>query len=682
MGEAVSIHRDAGVAIILIDEPPANAMTEDVRRGLGAALDAAEADLAAGAIVLGCAGPDFIAGADLKTIDAAKTRPSLPDLIDRIERFAKPVVAAVAGRALGGGVEVLLACHARVAAPDARFGLPEVSLGLIPGAGGTVRLPRLVGLATTIRLAVEGRQIGAEEALAVGLVDVVAREDLLATATDHARSLIEQAPRRTRDLPPPPLDEAALAAAAETAAKRQRGRRAPHLALESIRFGLTHPIDEALAHEHRLCLDALGSEESRALRHLFAAERAVRKMPADAQPRAVRTVAVIGLGTMGRGIVQTLAAAGLAVIAVARDDAALGKARAAVETAWAKIDPPARAAQEALVRWSATLSDVADADLVVEAIRESVSDKTALFAELGRVARPGAILASNTSYLDIDVLGEAPGRRADVAGLHFFNPPTAMRLVEIVVGRHTAPDVTATLVGLARTLGKVPVRSGVCDGFIVNRLLAKRSREAYFLLEEGASPYAIDRVMTDFGFPLGPFALGDLAGIDVQYAARRARAHSFTEREHRAEFVDQLHALGRLGRRSGSGWYAYPEGGGKPQPDPEIGTLLARHAARHGLRQRQIEDDEVRDRLILAMVNEGARLIDEGIVAGPAEIDVALVHGIGFPAHLGGPMWWADGQGLDGIVATLSRFMVDQGGDLWQPAAGLMQRAAQGRSFY
>lgn len=681
MGEGVSTRRDGDVAIICIDEPPANALTERVRRGLADTLDAVAADADLRAVVLTCNGRDFVAGADLKTIDSTKAGPTLAEVLDRIERFDKPVVAAVRGRALGGGVELLLACHARIATPDASFALPEVSLGLIPGSGGTVRLLRLAGLEATISLAVEGKTFDAVEAARTGLVDHVAESDLIDAAVAHARRLAGTEPRRTRDLPPPPLDEAALTAAAETARKRQRGRRAPHIALDAIRTALTAPFDDALTHEYQLCLKALRSEESRALRHLFTAERIVRKPPAGAASRSITRVAVIGLGTMGRGIVQTFAAAGITTIAIGQNEAALKDAREAIERAGSKLDPARRAAQAAHIRWSAALSDAAGADLIVEAITEAIPAKLALFEELGRIAEPGAILASNTSYLDIDALAAASGRAADVAGLHFFNPANVMRLVEVVVGKATAPGVVATLVALARTLGKIPVRSGVCDGFIVNRLLAKRSREAYFLVEEGASPYAIDRAMTGFGFPLGPFALGDLAGIDVQHAARTARADKLTPREHRADFVDQLHALGRFGRRAGRGWYAYGENG-KPSPDPEIEHLVTAHSRRHAIARREIGEEEICDRLILAMVNEGAKLIDEDIVAGPAEIDVALVHGIGFPAYLGGAMWWADRQGLDSIAKKVSHYATEQGDDYWRPARGLLERATEGRGFY
>lgn len=673
--------RDGDVAVIRIDEPPVNAATEAVCAGLAAALDAFAADGTSRAAVILCGGAGFVAGADIKAMDAVPDAPPLPDLIDRIEASEKPIIAAIHGAALGGGLELALACHGRIASADARFGLPEVKLGLIPGAGGTQRLPRLAGVAITIDLAVDGREIDAAAALAVGLIDAIAEGPLRDAAIAHARTLTGRTPRRTRDLPMPADGHALVDAAAPYVAKKARGRRAPSLALDAIRFGLDHPFDEALVNERAVSIAALRSEESRALRHLFLAERRVRRDAAKARVRTITTVGVIGLGTMGRGIVQALAAAGVETIAVARSEASLGKAQGAIDKAWAKLDDAQRTALAQRVRWSSDLSALADADLVIESIGEAMADKAALFAALGDIARPGAILASNTSYLDVDALADASGRAADVAGLHFFNPANVMRLVEVVAGAATAPDVVASLMGFARRIGKIAILSGVCDGFVVNRLLAKRSREAYFLLEEGASPYAVDRVIAGFGFPLGPFALGDLAGIDVQRAARIARADRLSPREHRADFVDQLFAAGRLGRRAGKGWYAYGEDG-KPAPDPEIDSLVAAHGAHHGITQRMIGEAEIRDRLILAMVNEGAKLIDEGIVAGPHAIDIALVHGIGFPAHLGGPMWWADRQGLGDVATTVSRFAAEQGDAYWRPAEGLISRAATNRNFY
>jgi 3-hydroxyacyl-CoA dehydrogenase len=675
MRETVTFSRDGAIATVLIDNPPVNAASAAVRTGLAAALDRLDSDDSLQALIIRCAGRTFIAGADIKEFDGPQTEPQLPELIARIEASAKPVIAELHGTILGGGLELALGCHARIAAHDAQFGFPEVRLGIIPGAGGTVRTPRLAGLPLTISLAVEGKQVGSEEALAAGMIDRITDGALETATAEFARAIVAKGepPRRTRDLPSPVADNELLDAAEQTARRRQRGQDAPLIALQAIRFGLAHDVDAALAEEHRLCRQAIASPQSSALRHLFLAERAVARTPGinPATPvRPINQVAVIGLGTMGRGIVTTLAAAGLKVIAIARSDESLTKARTAIDKAWAQsvtrgqIDEPARIDRADRVSWSTDLSAVAGADLVIESVGEVREIKEALFAALGSIAKPGAILATNTSYLDIDALAAASGRPADTCGMHFFNPADVMKLVECVRGKATAPDVVASVMALSKRLGKIAVVSGVCDGFIVNRMLAKRSREAYFLLEEGASPWAIDRVLVDFGFPMGPFALGDLAGIDLQHTVRQARADRLTPREKRADFVDQLFAAGRLGRRSGAGWYAYGEDG-KAKPDPMTEALIAAHATKHAIKRVEITDEEIRDRLIFAMVNEGARLIDEGIVSRAQEIDVAMVNGIGFPRHLGGPLWWAQEMGLTGVADKIARFRDEQGDTYW-----------------
>jgi 3-hydroxyacyl-CoA dehydrogenase len=390
---------------------------------------------------------------------------------------------------------------------------------------------------------------------------------------------------------------------------------------------------------------------------------------------------------MGRGIAMAMAAAGVPVIAVALDQAHLDKAMAAIGKMWSSSVAKGSLSQAemdrrlALITPSTTPADLAEADLVVEAVTEDMAIKTAVFEQLGRVTRPGAILASNTSYLDIDALAAASGRPADVCGMHFFNPAHVMRLLENVRGKETAPDVVATIMEFGRRIGKLPVLSGVCDGFIVNRMLAKRSRESYFLLEEGATPAAIDKVVFDFGFPMGPYALADLAGIDVQYAARQARRHRLTPREVRADFVDQMYARGRYGQKTGAGWYAYGEDR-KAAHDPETDRIVAAHAEAHGLTRRDIPPDEIRERLLYAMVNEGAKILDEGVAPRPHEIDVAMINGLGFPSHTGGPMFWADQIGLPKVLAAIERFRSEHGDVYWAPAPLLTRLAQDNRGFY
>jgi 3-hydroxyacyl-CoA dehydrogenase len=659
----------------------AAAVTAAARTALAAALDrfAADDGLAGLAILFA----DEVG--DDGAIEAENDdgmAPGLAALIDRIEGSDRPVIAVLPGPTRAGDLQLALACHARIAGSGARLGFPEIRFGRIAGTGGTARLPRLAGLALALKLAVEGKPVGAGEALAAGLIDRIADGAIDRAATAFAAEIAadDHPPRRARDLPAPAADPALIDAAEQGARKRQRGQSAPLLAIAAIRFGLGHDLDAALAEEDRLAREAAGSAQARALTHIAAAEHLVAHPPGIdlATPvRPVARVAVIGLGTMGRGIVTALASAGLEVVAIARDAAGLAKAQAAIDKAWGQaetrgqLSPAARAARVARLRWSDDMAIAAEADLIVESIREAPGAKLELFTALGRIAKPGAILASNTSYLDIDALAAASGRPADVCGLHFFNPADVMKLAECVQGAATAPDVVATAMALATRLGKVGVVSGVCDGFIVNRLLAKRSREAYFLLEEGATPWAIDRVLVDFGFPMGPFALGDLAGIDVQHAARQARADRLTPRERRADFVDQLFAAGRLGRRSGAGWYAYGEDG-KARPDPAIEALVASHGDAHAIARRDIADAEIHDRLLFAMVNEGARLIDEGIVARPHEIDVAMVNGIGFPRHLGGPLWWAESLGLAAVAARVGQFRAEQGETYW-PASPTLE---------
>ncbi|HET8613215.1 MAG TPA: 3-hydroxyacyl-CoA dehydrogenase NAD-binding domain-containing protein [Sphingomonas sp.] len=686
MAGSVSFEVHGLLAEAVIDHPPVNAASHGVRAGLLAAIERFEGDEALDVLLIRCAGRTFMAGADLKEFGKPMGEPTLPALLARIDRASKPVIAAIHGAALGGGLELALACHYRIADKTARLGFPEVKLGLLPGAGGTQRTPRLAGLEVAIAMVAEGRELGAEEARAAGLIDEVADGDLVPAARAFARKVVSLGTRRSGDLPMPPDDPDRFEEARRTLARRKRGQPAPLMALDAIRLGYTLPFDEALEREYALCREAVATPESRALRHLFAAERLVTRPPSDASPRPIATAGVIGLGAMGRGIAIALAEAGVPTVAVGPDEAQTEAARQAIATYWEKkaakggLDPAEARARLDRIRFTADIAALADADLVIEAVSEDMAVKQAVFADLGRVAKPGAILASNTSYLDIDALADASGRPADVCGMHFFNPAQVMRLLECVRGRRTAPEVIAVGMSFARRIGKLPVLSGVCDGFIVNRLLAKRSREAFFLIEEGTSPAAIDRVMTDFGFPMGPLALGDLAGLDVQHAARQARFARLTPREQRIDFIGRMTAAGRLGQKSGAGWYRYEDR--RPLPDPETDRMIADHAERHGLALRPVDDAEIRERLLYAMVNEGARLIDERVVPRPHEVDVAMVHGVGFPAHRGGPLFWADTIGLGDVLAAIKRFREQQGDDYWTPSPLLVGRAAEGRGFY
>lgn len=692
MNGTVSLSVDGRIAIATIDNPPVNALSRAVRAGLVDAIGELEARSDLDALVIAGAGPAFIAGADVKEFGAPMQSPLMAEVAARIEGASKPIIAAIHGRALGGGLEVALACHARVANAKARIGMPEVNLGIIPGCGGTQRLPRLVGLKTALVMITEGREVAASDASVAGAIDAIVENDVVARAVAYAQGMVARGEplRRVCDLPPPVDDPALFDERRADLAKRRRGHEAPIAALEAVRLTATVPFEEALVAEHGTSIALLRSPQSRALRHIFAAERLVAKapgLPAGVTERPVRRVAVIGLGTMGAGIATVFANAGLEVVAIARSRAKLDAAMGSIEKSFAAlvrrgaIDASEADRRRALITPATGHEALGDVDLVIESASEDIELKRSIFIEAGCAARPGAILATNTSYLDIDALAQASGRAADVCGMHFFNPATAMRLLEVVRGTHTSPEVIATVMALGRRIGKLPILAGQCEGFVVNRMLSKRSREGFFMLEEGASPDRIDRLLQGFGFPMGPYALADLAGIDVQYAARQARLGRLSPRERRADFVDQMYARGRHGQKTGAGWYRYDENR-RASPDPETAELLAAHAERHGIAQRAIDDGEILERCLLAMVNEGARLIEEGVVPRPHEIDVAMVNGIGFPSYTGGPMWWADETGLAKVLDAICRYRDIAGADYWTPSPLLERLASTGGRFY
>ena len=693
MSETVSFHTHGAIAEAVIDNPPVNATSASVRQGLAEAIRKLESDPALQALVIRCEGKTFIAGADIKEFGKPMADPGLPLVMEMMDHSTKPIIAAVHGTVLGGGLEVALACHYRIAAPGTKFGFPEVKLGLMPGGGGTQRTPRLAGLATAIKLVTEGNPIGTDEALKSNLIDAVASgADLAAEARSFAEKLIAEGKgaRSSSTLPMPADDPALFEEARKTVARKMRGQTAPLRALEAMRLGYELPFDEAVRQELAIFRECMNGSQSKALRHLFAAEREVARIPGlapDTLTRNIERVGVIGLGVMGRGIVMAVVSVGIPVIAVGLDQPNIDAAMKAITKMWSSSVAKGSMSQEtmdkrlALITTSADPRDLSPTQLVIEAVTEDLEIKKAVFAKLGEVTPAGTILASNTSFLNIDTLAEASGRPEDVCGMHFFNPANVMRLLENVRAAKTDPEVVATIMALGKRIGKLPVLSGVCDGFIVNRMLSKRSREGFFLVEEGAKPAAIDKVLLSYGFPMGPFALGDLAGLDVQAAARKARAASATERELRADFPEQMVAAARLGQKTGSGWYSYDENR-KASANPLTEEMIAAHAERHGLKLRDIGEDEIRERLLYAMVNEGAKLLSEGIVPRPHEIDVALVNGLGWPSYTGGPMHWADQIGLDNVLATIEKFRAEQGDAYWTPAPLLAQYAAEGRGFY
>jgi 3-hydroxyacyl-CoA dehydrogenase len=692
MADAVSFSRHDEIALAVLEHPPVNALSHPVRLGLMAALDAFERDAALLALVVRGGGRNFSAGADVREFGRPFAAPELNEVIERTEGMDKPVIAALHGNALGGGLELALACHWRLALPDTRLGLPEVKLGIIPGGGGTQRLPRLIGARAALRMIAEARDVTGEEALRLGLIDACVTGELSAAALEFARRVLQEGRplRRTGTLSPRAEEPAVFDEVARTLAQRQRGFAAPLEAVKAVRLAYEVPFAEGLRRELELCMALLKGEQSRAQRHAFAAEREIAHvpgLPTGSAAREISRAAILGTGVMGRGIAACFANAGLPVQLWGRSAAARAAARAAIEKGYAgsvargTLTEAQAKERLALIREADSLAELASADLIVEAIAEEPQAKAQLFAELGRIARADAILASNTSFLDLGALARSSGRPAAVAGLHFFNPAPAMRLIEIARTAQTAPAVSAALLALARRLGKTAVLVGAIEGLVANRMLARRSREALFLLEEGALPEQVDRVLTEFGFPLGPFAVQDLGGLDVVLATRRARFAQLSARERAADLLEQLVQLGRLGQKSAAGWYRY-DAERHAQSDPLVADLIARHAERRGIERRAIADEEILERCLYAMINEGAQLLGAGVVPRPHEIDVIWLAGFGFPAYRGGPMYHADRIGLQVLAERLRHYAACLGPEYFTPAPLIEELAQAGRGFY
>jgi 3-hydroxyacyl-CoA dehydrogenase len=692
------------IALITIDNPPVNALSPAVWDAIDDAIQRAGADpKAVGAVLMG-AGSTFIAGADIKVFDMLKTAADsmarsekTHALLKRIEDCGKPVVAAIHGNALGGGNEVAMACHYRVATADARVGQPEVLLGIIPGAGGTQRLPRLIGAALALRMCTDGKPLSAKDAHAAGLIDRLATGSLRdeAIAFAKARAAARQT-RKTRALTERIADTAAgLAACQElrsTLAKTAKGMRAPFAVVDAIEAGLRQPFDDASLRERELFAECVVSIESRALRHLFFAEREAAKVPDVPRDTATQTIsraAIIGAGTMGGGIAMTYANAGIPVSLKEVDQTALDRGMAAIRKNYESTVSKGKMSREAYERTLAlitptlTYDGFADVDIVVEAVFENMELKKSTFAELGEVTRPDCLLASNSSTLDIDEFAGSSGRPELVLGHHFFSPAHVMKLLEIVRGRATSKEALATSLKLARQLGKVGVVVGNCFGFVANRLLAYYMREAYLLLEEGGTASQIDKALTDFGMPMGPFAMQDVAGIDVSARIRQyLKAIGKTRAEGpQSEVMDRLYEMGRYGQKTGAGWYRYEAGSRTPIPDPKIDELAAREAAKRGVTRRTITEDEIIARITTALANEGARVLEEGYASRAGDIDVIYVYGFGFPRYRGGPMFYADTIGLPTVLERVQQYRAEFG-DYWRPAPLLQTLVAEGRGFY
>ena len=680
----VDLRRDDGIAIVTVDNPPVNALKHEVRAGLAEALRQTRDDPAVKAVVMACAGRTFFAGADITEFGKPPQAPGLGEVITAIEALPKPMVAALHGTALGGGFELALACHFRVAVAGARVGLPEVKLGLLPGAGGTQRLPRLIGPEKALKMIVTGDPIEAREALADGIVDEIVEGDLTAGAIAYARRVVAEGRplRRVRDREDKLVAEG-FADAAEALTRRLRGREAPAACVEAVRNAITMPFEEGLRREGELFRKLVAGDQSKAQRHIFFAEREAARVPGipeGTKPRPITTGAVIGAGTMGGGIAMCFANAGIPVTIVETSHDLLQKGLDRVAANYrATVSRGGLAAGEmerrmGLIQGVTELDAVGAADVVIEAVFEEMELKKRVFADLERVARAGAILATNTSTLDVDEIARATSRSHDVLGTHFFSPANVMRLLEIVRGAATSPDALATAVALGRRRGKVPVTVGVCYGVVGNRMLARRSAEAERLLLEGALPQEVDAAVTGFGFPMGPFAMADMAGLDVGWRIRKGRG------EHN-EIEDTLCEAGHFGQKTGKGYFRYNGGSRTPLPDPEVERIILDASSRAGVARRAITQEETVERMIFPMINEGARILEEGVATRPSDIDVIWVYGYGWPVWRGGPMYYADRLGLTHLRDRLTLYAERSGDETLLPATRISRLAAEGRGF-
>ncbi|MGB7452103.1 MAG: 3-hydroxyacyl-CoA dehydrogenase NAD-binding domain-containing protein [Lysobacterales bacterium] len=698
MNELVNLRTQGRIGVIEINSPPVNALSQTVRMGIMQSLQSAIEDVAIEAIVLICSGRTFIAGADIREFGLPPKTPHLPDVVAALEASPKTVVAAIHGTALGGGFEIALGCHYRVARFDAKVGLPEVKLGLLPGAGGTQRLPRLIGVQAALPIMMTGEPVGAAKAAGLGAIDHVAKGDLLKESLAFTEKLLtEDAPlRRLCDtqIDPALIPEKYYDDFRAANARRMRGYFSPERIISAVQAAVALPFEKGMKRERELFTECMQSPESVALRHVFFAERQAAKVAGlakDTPLRTINSVAMIGAGTMGGGIAMNFTSRGIPVHMVDVDVAAIERGIAVVRGNYMRGVKKGRMSEaqlDTLMKLFIPTTDyaqLASVDLVIEAVFENMAVKKEIFKRLDQVCKPGAILASNTSYLDLDEIAQVTSRPQDVVGMHFFSPANIMRLLEVVRGAATAQDVMATVMKLARQIGKVGVVSGVCHGFIGNRMLEGYIREAGLLLLEGAKPEQIDRVLFEFGMPMGPIAMGDLAGIDIGARVREERRRNGTmpADERFGLVADKLVAMGRFGQKTGAGVYLYETGSRTPVPDPQVQTLIQNEAARLGISQRRVSDDEVLTRCIYPLINEGARILEEGIAQRASDIDVVWINGYGFPAYRGGPMHYADSVGLKKIYDRVCGYRDTLGNEFgyWEPAPLLERLAGEGGKF-
>ncbi len=692
MSDTVSFSKQGSIGLIKVNNPPVNALNQSVRAGLKTCVEQGLADDGVKAMVLICEGRTFIAGADINEFAKGMGEPGLVPVIGNMETAAKPIVAAIHGTALGGGLEVALGCHYRVALASAKVGLPEVHLGLLPGAGGTQRLPRLVGAQAALELIVGGGHVPAAKALELGIVDEIVDGDLEAAAIAYAEKLLADGtgPRAIRDITPEAAGPEVFDNFEKGIARKQRGFLAPFHIIKSIRAAFELPFDEGMAREEKLFMELMTSSESASQRHIFFAEREVAKVPGlakDTVKREINCGAVVGAGTMGGGIAMNFANAGIPVKLLEMKQEFLDKGIALIRKNYENTAKKGRISMDdvekrmALIEPTLSYDDIQDVDIVIEAVFENMDVKKEVFKKLDSVCRPGAILASNTSTLDVDEIANVTSRPQDVIGMHFFSPANVMRLLENVRGEKTADDVIATVMSFSKRIGKIGAMVGVCDGFVGNRMLHQRTRESAYLVEEGASPEQVDKVLFDFGFPMGAFTMADMAGLDVGYKVREERRKAGKIEKRDSVWIDKIVELGRHGQKTNAGVYKY-EDGRTPIPDPIVTALIAECAKEAGIEQRDISDQEILERCLFPMINEGALILEEGIAARPLDIDIIWINGYGFPGYKGGPMFWADQIGLQNIVDAYAKYAKQCGDHYWQPAPLLAKLAKEGKGFY
>ncbi|MCR8924344.1 3-hydroxyacyl-CoA dehydrogenase NAD-binding domain-containing protein [Dasania sp. GY-MA-18] len=689
----VNYQIENNVGVISINNPPVNALSHTLRTELVETITNAQQDESKILIMI-CQGRTFIAGADISEFGKPPQPPSLPDVLTTIEASNKPVIAAIHGQALGGGFEVALACHYRCALSSAKVGLPEVKLGLLPGAGGTQRVPRLAGVEMALDMITNGNPISAEKAQSYKLIDKVIEGDLFAGANSYAQELIETKAelKKARDISidPTTVNNDLFANYREKLAKRARGQIAPQNIISCIEAAVMLPMDEGLAKERELFIECMQSNSSTAMRHLFFAQREATKVKGlnkDTPVRDVKSVAIIGGGTMGGGIAMNFANAGIPVKLVEINNEGITRGLAIIEKNYSvsvkkgKLSEKQKTHCMSLISGVIDYQELADVDLVIEAVFENLALKQEIFAELDKSCKAGAILASNTSYQDIDKIANATQRPQDVIGLHFFSPANIMKLLEIVRGSKTADDVIATSMKLAKIINKVSVLSGNCYGFIGNRILRQYAREAQLCLIEGSSPQQIDSVMQNFGMAMGPFAVGDLAGLDIGYKARQGLSDEQRGEEKTYCIADALVEMDRLGQKNGAGYYQYDPQTRARSNDPLVMDVVEQQAKAQGIKRRQFDDDEILNRLTFTMINEGAKILEEGIAQRSGDIDIVYVNGYGFPVFRGGPMQYADSLGLKNVYDTICQYREQYGEQYWQASVLLKDLALSNKTF-